>query len=207
MEFYDLVSIYNKSGVEFGLERSAFEPIFEPREGSFSSFVIHYSGLGLNSKYHFLRPTLEYRSYIETVRRLIFAFRFKAGTILSYDSDEFVPYEERFYSGGSSSVRGWGRAHLGPEDKDGQPLGGKSLFEGNLELRYPIYSLLSGVLFMDYGNVWLKELTYKLSDLRYSAGIGLRVSTPIGPVRFDFAVPVFEGAQQMQYFISVGHAF
>jgi outer membrane protein insertion porin family len=163
--------------------------------------------LGIKSKYHFIRPSIEYRRYIQTAPWLIFAFRIKAGAIFSYDDDEFVPYEERFYSGGSSSVRGWGRAELGPKDNKGQPIGGKSVFESNLEFRYHIYSLFSGVAFLDYGNVWSNELTYKIDDLRYSAGWGLRVRTPIGPVRFDLAIPIFEGAARVQYFLSVGHAF
>ncbi len=180
---------------------------FEPNSGSFSSLVVHYSGLGLQSKYHFLRPTIEYRKYTGISEWLILAFRIKAGTIFSQDDDKFIPYEERFYSGGSSSVRGWGRAELGPKDSEGQPVGGKSVFESNIEFRYSIYSPLSGVAFLDYGNIWINELTYNYDELRYSAGWGLRIATPIGPVRIDLAIPVFEGAAKLQYFLSVGHAF
>ena len=207
LKFYNLESVYNKSGIEVGFERNTSEPVFDPNSGSLSSVVVHYSGLGLQSKYHFLRPTIEYRKYNRISEWLILAFRIKAGTIFSYDEDEFVPYEDRFYSGGSSSLRGWARAELGPKDSDGQPLGGKSVFESNIEFRYPIYSLLSGVVFLDYGNVWTNELTYNFNELRYSAGWGLRISTPIGPVRIDLAIPVFEGAAKLQYFISVGQAF
>lgn len=207
LKLYNLTSVYNKSGVEIGFERSTSEPVFNPNSGSFNSLVVNYSGIGLQSKYHFLRPTIEFRKYTEISEWLIFAFRIKTGTIFSYDDDGFIPYEERFYSGGSSSVRGWARAELGPKDKEGKPLGGKSIFESNIEFRYSIYSPISGVIFLDYGNVWINELTYKLNDLRYSAGWGLRIATPIGPVRFDFANPIFEGAAKLQYFISVGHAF
>ncbi len=207
LKFYNLTNVYNKSGVEIGFERSTSEPVFNPNAGSYSTFALSYSGLGFQSKYHFLRPTIEYRKYTEISEWLIFAFRIKTGTIFSYDNDGFIPYEERFYSGGSSSVRGWARAELGPKDNEGQPLGGKSIFESNIEFRYSIYSPVSGVIFLDYGNVWIDELTYKLNDLRYSAGWGLRIATPIGPVRVDLAVPVFEGSAKLQYFISVGHAF
>jgi outer membrane protein insertion porin family len=207
LERYNLLSVYNKSGIEIGLERSTSVPLFNPNQGSITSLVLNYSGLGLNSKYHFIRPTLEYRRYIQTTDWLVFAFRIKAGTIFSSDDDQYIPFEERFYSGGSSSIRGWERADLGPKDKEGQPIGGKSVFESNIEFRHPIYSLFSGVAFLDYGNVWQNELTYKIDELRYSAGWGLRISTPIGPVRFDLAIPVFEGAAMMQYFITIGHAF
>jgi outer membrane protein insertion porin family len=204
---FNIDEIYNKSSIELGLERITSNPIFDPSKGSLSSVTLHYSGLGLQSKYHFLRPTIELRKYIETLDQLILAIRFKAGTIFSYDEDNFVPYEERFYSGGSSSIRGWSRAQLGPKDNEGKPLGGKSIFESNIEFRFPIIWIISGVTFLDYGNVWSDELTFIADELRYASGLGLRVATPIGPVRLDFAIPVFEGAAQVQYFISVGHAF
>lgn len=206
-EKYKIDQLYNKSSIELGFERISSEPIFNPEKGTFSSVALYYSGLGLGSKYHFLRPSIDFRKYIALNNWLIFAFKVKAGAILCYDNDGFVPIEERFYSGGSSSIRGWGRAELGRQDAKGIPLGGKSLFESNLEFRFPIYSIVYGVTFLDFGNVWETELTYKINDLRYSPGLGIRIKTPIGPIRFDVAIPVFEGAAKVQYFISVGHAF
>jgi outer membrane protein insertion porin family len=206
-EEFNIAQIYNKSSLELGFERITSKPLFNPDNGTFTAVAIHYSGLGFGSKYHFLRPTIDFRKYSGLTEWMIFAFRIKAGTIFCYDDDKVIPFEERFYSGGSSSIRGWERSQLGPKDNNGKPIGGKSLFETNLELRYPIYSILSGVAFLDFGNVWSNELTYKLKDLRYSSGLGLRVDTPIGPVRLDFAIPIYEGAAKLQYFISVGHAF
>lgn len=206
-EEFKIDQIYNKSSLELGFERITSKPLFNPDNGTFTAVAIHYSGLGFGSKYHFLRPTIDFRKYTGLTEWMVFAFKIKAGTIFSYDDDKVVPFEERFYSGGSSSIRGWGRAQLGPKDNNGIPIGGKSLLEANLELRYPIYSILSGVAFLDFGNVWRDQLTYSINELRYSSGLGLRVGTPIGPIRLDFAIPIYEGAAQLQYFISVGHAF
>ena len=115
--------------------------------------------------------------------------------------------EERFYSGGSSSVRGWGRSLLGDLDENGDPIGGKSLMEFSLELRYPIYGYLSGVIFGDAGNIWDESVEYQIDELRYSAGVGLRLDTPIGPIRFDVARPVDDVDTDIQFHISVGQAF
>ena len=60
---------------------------------------------------------------------------------------------------------------------------------------------------MDCGNVWIESYTWKLNEVRYSLGIGLRVNTPIGPVRFDIARPVFDEDKKVQFHFSVGHAF
>jgi outer membrane protein insertion porin family len=81
------------------------------------------------------------------------------------------------------------------------------LFEGNVELRYPIISIFSGVIFYDFANVWPPSYDYRFGDLRYAAGMGLRVRTPIGPVRADVARPVFDEETTIQFHISVGQAF
>ncbi len=206
-EKFKLDQAYNKSSIALGFERNTADPLFSPNSGSYSSISLFYSGLGLGSKYRFFRPSFDFRRYHSLFDWLTLAVRLNAGSIFSLDDDKFIPPEERFYSGGSSSIRGWGRAELGPTDTEGKPIGGKSIWENNVELRYPIFSIISGVAFMDFGNVWESELTYKIEDLRYASGLGLRVETPIGPVRLDFAIPVFEGAAKVQYFISVGHAF
>jgi outer membrane protein insertion porin family len=60
------------------------------------------------------------------------------------------------------------------------------VLEGSTELRLPISGNFSGVLFLDYGNVWNRAWDFNVNDMVYAAGPGLRYNTPIGPVRFDF---------------------
>lgn len=203
----NLVSLYNKSSVSFGLTRDTSIPLFIPVSGMFGALTATISGLGLNSEYHFSKIILDIRRYIQINERLIFATRMKFGAIQSYDDSKFVPVEERFFSGGTSSVRGWGRSELGPRTENGSPIGGKRLVEGSVEFRYPIWGLLSVVVFSDFGNVWVDSFEYKFDDLRYALGFGLRVATPIGPIRLDIARPVHDEAKKLQFYISVGHAF
>ena len=61
--------------------------------------------------------------------------------------------------------------------------------------------------FVEGGNVWEKAFNYKINDLAYAAGGGLRVDTPIGPVRFDVGFPLWNEKKSPQFFISVGQAF
>jgi outer membrane protein insertion porin family len=130
-----------------------------------------------------------------------------AGGIHSGDSTGFIPVEDRFYSGGSNSVRGWNRSELGPKRESSTPLGGKSIIEANLELRQHLFWRLSGVAFIDAGNVQRNSFEYKLNELAYAVGGGLRVETPIGPIRFDVGFPVWNEKRSPQFFISVGQAF
>ncbi len=102
---------------------------------------------------------------------------------------------ERFFSGGSTSHRAYGRDELGiPGESLIQPtgrtslvpIGGNGLLLGNVELRFPLVGALGGVVFVDSGNVWADWRSIDLSEVRTGAGVGLRYVSPIGPLRIDF---------------------
>ena len=198
---------YVKSGISIGLERNTARPFFDPNDGSTITAIGTFSGIGFNSRYQFEKYIVEARQYIGLSANLVLAARVKGGVIISREPDGFVPVEERFYSGGSTSIRGWKRFELGPLDASGKPIGGNSLFEASGELRYPIWGILSGVAFAEAGNVWIESWTYRLSELGIAVGAGLRIGTPIGPVRFDAAFPVGTDRRSGTFFFSVGHAF
>ncbi len=202
----DYKGLYNKSMINLGLARDTSFPKFFPARGSMTSFNLQYNGLLTAVEYPFYKTVLDLRKYIAVAKRVL-ALRLKIGGIKPLSTDEFIPVEERFYSGGSYSVRGWARSELGPKNDKGTPLGGNSLIEISSELRYPIYGIVSGVTFIDGGNVWLDSYSYYFNDLRYSAGVGIRIRTPIGPVRFDMARPIFDEEKEFQFHFSIGHAF
>ena len=129
MKLYNLLSVYNKSGIEIGLERSTSAPLFDPNQGSFSSLVLSYSGLGLNSKYHFIRPTFEYRRYIQTLPTGLFLLlELKQVQSFHLTMINLFLLKKDFILVGSSSIRGWERADLGPKDTEGKPVRGKECF-------------------------------------------------------------------------------
>jgi outer membrane protein insertion porin family len=87
--------------------------------------------------------------------------------------------------GGATTIRGWGRYELSPLSASGLPIGGNSLLAFSAEARAVLRGNFGGVAFIDGGNVWADSLGFKLNDLRYAVGPGLRYQTPVGPVRFD----------------------
>jgi outer membrane protein insertion porin family len=198
--------LYNKSGVILGLTFNTSAPMFDPTRGMFIAATFKANGLLLYSDYRYTRALLDIRRY-QAIRGSVLALRLKLGNIDSRDSHGYIPVEDRYYTGGSSSVRGWSRSRLGPEDDDGMPLGGKSLLEGSLELRTPLIGAFSCVVFGDFGNVWRQSGIYLADELRYAAGAGLRFDTFIGPIRLDIARPVFDEDKDIQIHFSVGHAF
>jgi outer membrane protein insertion porin family len=198
---------YNKSAIVSGVKLDNSTPIFTPKRGTYASLLVMVSGFGFNSL-NFYKAVLEGRRYYGITRDWVLAVRGKIGVAAPYQNDTFVPSEERFYAGGSTSIRGWGRSELGPIDPvTGDPAGGNSLLEISTEWRYPLEGILSGVFFVEAGNVWTESFKYDFGELHYAAGFGLRFRTPIGPVRFDIARPVFEAKKDVQYFLDVGHAF
>ena len=201
----DISDYYNKMGVTLGVLFDNSMPLFNPSKGWIFAANAKYSGFG-NSTHHFLKMLAEVRNY-RLVGSVVFAWKVKYGISFSYDEDEVIPVDESFFAGGSTSVRGWQRSYLGPIGEDDIPLGGKSSFETSLESRIPVIEKVHGVVFMDAGNVWEETDAFRLNELRYAAGAGIRIDTPIGPVRFDLARPVWDVQNKWQWHLSVGHAF
>jgi outer membrane protein assembly factor BamA len=104
-----------------------------------------------------------------------------------------LPASQRFYAGGSTTVRGFTLDSLGRPDvisNSGLSRGGNGLVVLNAELRTRIVNLfrrkLSTAIFVDSGNVFAKVHQMSLADLRGSIGYGFRYDSPLGPIRVDF---------------------
>jgi len=115
--------------------------------------------------------------------RLVFATGVRVG--LAKGIGGVVPMTERFFAGGSYSMRGFAQNAVGPIGPDLIPTGGNALVIFNNELRTPLFGRFDGVLFTDIGNVYplISDITF---DFRESAGVGLRVRTPWFLLRGDY---------------------
>lgn len=127
-----------------------------------------------------------------------------------------LPASERFYAGGSTTVRGYALDRLGDDatiDSDGFPRGGNALVILNAELRFPVWGSFGGVAFVDAGNVFARTTDLDPSRIKGSAGGGLRYKSPIGPIRMDVGLKfdprvLREGSERRwEFHISLGQAF
>lgn len=179
--------------------------------------------VGLASNYFgsqrsFLRVLARNATYTPIGHSMVLARQTQIGDILPFNipagltSFDAVPLPERFFGGGSVSMRGFGDNQAGPRDigtpnelpgaateqPTGFPIGGNALFFNNVELRFPLLGTsVQGVLFEDMGNIFTTfgdmSLSYRqqsLQDFNYSVqapGFGIRYKTPLGPLRVDFS--------------------
>src|SRR3990170_2887237 len=194
----------------FGIVRNTTDNIFNPTRGTVALFVLEPSFKTLGSQVNYVKGTVQLSGYKELLN-VVFAKSITVGFIQPFGGDGTfdVPIFKRFFAGGSTSMRGFPFQKLGPLDANEDPIGGNSLLVGNFEIRFPIYKDLGGVVFFDYGNVYKDEFDYKLDQLKYAPGAGLRYNTIIGPIRFDFgyALNPEPGIRRYQFFFSIGQAF
>ena len=186
------------------------DDFLNPTRGFLLRGRLDYSTTYLLSDVNFAKFEWEGRHYL-SIWRTIFATRLVLGAIQPYgvtQTDE-IPRNVRFFAGGPGSIRGFLLNRVGPLDSDDDPIGGSSLIEGSAELRFPISGQLEGALFVDFGNVYAEPFTYRLSDLRYAAGPGVRYITPIGPIRLDVGMVIDPRSNEDAFRVdfSIGQAF
>lgn len=120
-----------------------------------------------------------------------------------------LPADELFYAGGGSSIRGYAYQSVGPL-VEGEPAGGRSLFETSLEVRWQTTRNLGLVAFADGGTAFAAPAPDFDETLRWGTGAGVRYFTPVGPLRVDVGIPLDRRAEldrSYQLYVSLGQAF
>lgn len=163
----------------FGLTRSVTltrvfdsrDNVFNATEGRRYSLSAEFAGKALGGDFNYNKYTAEARQYLKVGKEQVVALRLTAGY-----ADGHMPDSGRFAVGGADTLRGY-------EDDEFK---GSKMLAATAEYRFPVAKKVQGVVFTDVGNAWNGE-GYKLNDLEASAGVGLRITTPIGPIRLDYA--------------------
>lgn len=145
--------------------------IYDPHEGKRIGYSLEWAGLG--GDFDFTKVTADYRYYYRGGGETVWALNLGAG----YAHGD-MPLSQRFSMGGSETLRGY-------EDDQFR---GNSMLKATLEYRFPIVKKVQGVLFTDNGYAWDKrhEDEFDLGLLKNSYGVGLRINSPLGPVKLDY---------------------
>jgi outer membrane protein insertion porin family len=168
--------------VGFDLQHSTADNLLNARRGYQAAFHIEQAGRFLPGTFSYWLISADGRHYLPIGTRLVWANRAQAGNIDPTNGDQrLVPFAKKYFLGGATSIRGWGRYEVSPLSDDGLPVGGDSMFAFTSELRASLVGNLGGVLFFDGGSVEAGPWGVRFNDLNYSVGPGLRYQTPIGP--------------------------
>ncbi len=206
--YYDLtkywqISIYNRMKKSYFREEGKItnsfiiknifdtrDDYFSPERGIYFSPVIEIAGGLLKGDNDFLRIYGEFRNFKKVINLFVFCQRTFLGKIIPYGRTYEIPLYEKFLFGGRYSLRGY----LDKEFSEDQ------LFYENLELRFKITKIFGFLLFFDWGLVD--------KDIKKSCGLGIRVSTPIGPLRIDYGNKVNELFKSFgKIYLGLGNVF
>ncbi|MCX6251416.1 MAG: BamA/TamA family outer membrane protein [Bacteroidetes bacterium] len=177
--------------------------------GNYTLFNIQYA--------QFVRPDLDLRYYHLFNSKQTLVLRFYGGIGFPYGNSNVLPFEKAFFAGGSNDIRGWKLGTLGPGAYHNDTLpstydqSGDLQLQGNIELRFPVYKWIKSAVFLDMGNVWMRQSATDfpggkfdpktvLSQVAIDLGIGVRLDFDYFIFRLDPAVPI-----RVPYYANYGH--
>jgi outer membrane translocation and assembly module TamA len=173
---------------------------FNAQRGWFHSSNLEYSSPAIGSDLRFVKYLMQ-ASYFRPAGAAVVASNVRIGGVRAFEQE--VILTERFFAGGSDTVRGYGKESLGGFE------GGNALLVLNEEVRFPVYRWIRAVGFVDAGNAFPLISDVRLGGLKVGVGLGTRIETPFGLFRVDFGVPVPrpERGPRGRWYFSLGHVF
>ncbi|MCX5700496.1 MAG: outer membrane protein assembly factor BamA [Candidatus Omnitrophica bacterium] len=177
------------------------DSVFEPRKGNYFGASLEWAGGPLAGDNNFYKFFGRYSHYFPMPRNASLELRGRIGLAEPYGNSNSIPIGNRFFAGGTYTIRGYKERTVGPVDPlSNDSLGGNSMLIGNIEYLYPLFSFLKVGAFFDVGNVWAKlgdigsssnaNGVQNSGGFKSSYGLGVRIKTPIGPVMLDYGIPM-----------------
>lgn len=177
-------------------ERNTLDAFRDPTKGSKHTLSLEFAGLGGDNEFYKIFMDSQWYHALDENQKWVLSFRSREGYVAEYGNSDFVPLTDKFYAGGTNTVRGYDNRDIGPKAKeyiffgDRFPLGGNITYVGNLELKYKLTEQLRFYSFIDAGGVW-DDNNFDFGEMRYSAGFGIGMEVPrLGPIRVDYGIPL-----------------
>jgi len=198
-----------ESSVSLTITRDTRDDAFFPRNGSVITYSGKVAGGVLGGNVYTIKHQLNAIHYFPTPLKTTFSIRGQAGYLRGYAGRE-APIYERFFLGGINTIRGFDTRTISPKDQlTGDLIGGETMFVTNLEFLFPIAKMekMRGLLFFDAGNAYQGKIDF--TDIRTSAGTGIRWYSPVGPLRLELGVNLAprDGESRTNWDFTIGSTF
>ncbi len=189
-------------GITFGFNRNTANSFRNPTAGGDHSINLELAGLGLDNDFVGLSHDSTWFYGVKRWDRLAFSLRVREGILFPYGDKKYVPLNERFFAGGSSSIRGYDFRDVGPRADtfqvingvvyvDDEAVGGELRLLQSFETKYRITEIMRLYAFFDAGAVFFKPEDFDFGDWRFSTGLGIGIDVPfLGPIRVDYGFPL-----------------
>ncbi len=205
----DVSRRYNLLGLPLSVKFDDTDNLLDPTRGIRATLLLTPTQSFGGSSATFTLAQLSGSTYFDLSGggRSVVALRGLVGK--AFGADVFsLPPDQRFYAGGSGTVRGFRYQSVGPQFPDGNPTGGTAVSAGSVEFRQRILEHYGVVGFVDAGQVTANGAPFT-STWRVGAGVGARYYTSIGPIRLDVAIPLNREphGDAFELYIGIGQAF
>ncbi len=208
----DEVGKNTTSSLALTLTHDTRDNVFNPTKGLLLTGTGEVAGGFLSGDKDFWKMYGTASTYIKNLGENVLELKGRLGVADEYDDTVRVPIYERYFLGGANTVRGYRERRIGPRDAgNGDPVGGEAYWIFNAEEAFPLYpGLIKGALFYDVGSLDERLDDFGSGDIVQGLGAGVRVKTPIGPVKLDMGYPLddVEGEKKkLRFYFNISQGF
>ncbi len=177
--------------LEYAFIYDTRDNFFSPSKGLQFRLNLDHSAKFLGSDEEFVKLFVDNSFYIGFFKNSVLELRTRLGVAIPYGDSKDIPIFDRFFAGGAYTIRGYHERKIGPIDSITEdPIGGESLLVFNAEYTYSLTDFLKVAIFFDTGNVWAEYQDLGEGNFKSAVGLGIRVKTPLGPIRLDYGYPL-----------------
>lgn len=181
----------------WGINRTTTDSRRDPSSGSSHDLQLELAGIGGDNNFWKLDHDSTWYWSLDEESKWVLSYRTRQGIGFPFGDSDVIPLSDRYFAGGTSTVRGYDSRDIGPKRPrygfigDDESVGGELRLVNNVEIKYKASKFFRLYGFVDAGGVWLEPSDFGFGDVRYSAGVGIGFDIPrMGPIRLDYGYPL-----------------